>query len=395
MKGHWEERFESRYGRWRGFVDDLVMRYLDCGLFEAGFARVQCRDCHAEYLVACSCRGRGLCPSCGAKRAAAFAAFLRDDVLEPVGHCLWTFSIPRLIRPYFMHHRELLGKLCHAAYETVAELMAAGVEGFRTGMVAVVQTSGDLLKVNPHVHAIAPRGGWDHEGRWVPVPFVDTAAAAELLFRHKLLSFLKAEGLLSDERAALLLSWQHHTGFSVDSSVKVEPEDGVGLERLARYILRPPVSLERMRWEGGAEDVGYTLKPKPGKPRSEEHLDPLDFLARVIAHVPEPRLHTLRYMGWYNNVSRGRRRKAQDTAAAARRPELAAERQARRRAWARLIRRVYETDPLTCSKCGGAMRIISVILDPAVIKTILDHIRKKETQARAPPGGADSLAVAS
>jgi hypothetical protein len=90
VKGQWEDRFEQRYGHWRGFVDEVVTRYLDCGVFEAGFARVQCRDCHEEYLVACSCKGRGLCPSCGAKRAAAFAAFLNDEVLEPVGHAMWT-----------------------------------------------------------------------------------------------------------------------------------------------------------------------------------------------------------------------------------------------------------------------------------------------------------------
>jgi hypothetical protein len=155
--GQWEERFESRYGRWRGFVDEVVARYLDCGVFDAGFARVQCRDRHAEYLVACSCKGRGLCPSCGAKRAAAFAAFLHDEVLEPVGHALWTFSIPKLIRPYFLHHRELLGKLCHAAWETVQELMAAAageVDGFRTGMVVAAQTAGDSLGLNPHLHAL-------------------------------------------------------------------------------------------------------------------------------------------------------------------------------------------------------------------------------------------------
>ena len=53
---------------------------------------------------------------------------------------------------------------------------------------------------------------------------------------------------------------------------------------------------------------------------------------------------------------------------------------------AQLVRRVYEVDPLVCTKCGGEMRIVSVILDPAVITTILEHLRKKkDTGARAPP----------
>ena len=51
----WEERFESRYGFWRGFVDDAISRYLDCGLFEHGFARVRCGTCRHEFLVALDC----------------------------------------------------------------------------------------------------------------------------------------------------------------------------------------------------------------------------------------------------------------------------------------------------------------------------------------------------
>ncbi len=104
VKGLWEERFERVYGFWRGFVDDVVNRYLDCGLFEAGFARVFCDDCHDEFLVALSCKGRGFCPSCSAKRAAIFAAFLREEVLEPVGHAQWVFSLPKMLRPYVLYH---------------------------------------------------------------------------------------------------------------------------------------------------------------------------------------------------------------------------------------------------------------------------------------------------
>jgi len=131
-----------------------------------------------------------------------------------------------MIRPYFIHHPELRGKVCRAAHETVQEMMAAaaiGSEGFRTGMVAFVATAGDLLNVNPHVHAVVPRGGWDARGVWAPVPFVDIDAA-ERLFRAKVLLFLVGEGLLSDERARVLMSWRHNSGFSVDDSVRFEPE---------------------------------------------------------------------------------------------------------------------------------------------------------------------------
>ncbi len=112
-----------------------MKRYLDCGLYENGFARVRCPACHEEYLLAFSCKTRELCPSCAARRAAATAVLLREEVLEEVG-------------------------------------------------------------------------------------------------------------LLTEERIELLLSWRH-TGFSVHNRVRVEPEDGPAVERLARYIMRPPMILLR------------------------------------------------------------------------------------------------------------------------------------------------------
>ncbi len=146
VKAIWEERFEKKYGFWRGFVDTVVARYLDCGVAEAGFARLKCDGCGSERLLTLSCKQRGICPSCDAKRAAAFAAFLSDELLENVGHCLWTFTLPKMLRPYFMRQRELLGDLARLAYETIKELMleAAGDPHARPGVVVVPQTFGSV-----------------------------------------------------------------------------------------------------------------------------------------------------------------------------------------------------------------------------------------------------------
>ena len=63
---------------------------------------LKCSDCGRERLLTLSCKQRGICPSCDAKRAAAFAAFLQDELLEKVGHSMWTFTIPKMLRPYFL-----------------------------------------------------------------------------------------------------------------------------------------------------------------------------------------------------------------------------------------------------------------------------------------------------
>ncbi len=131
VKGVWEERFEHRHGFWRAFVDDQALRYLDCGLFENGFARIRCPDCAEEYLLAFSCKTRELCPSCAGKRSAATAAVLAEEVFEDVAHAQWVFVIPKMLRRYFLHHRELLGKLAKAAWDISSAGKRDGVEDLR------------------------------------------------------------------------------------------------------------------------------------------------------------------------------------------------------------------------------------------------------------------------
>ena len=112
-------------------------------------------------MLTLSCKQRGICPSCDAKRAAAFAALLKDELLENVGHCLWTFTIPKMLRPYFMYRRELLGDLVRLAYETIHELLseAAGDPKARPGVVAVPQTFGSVLNVHP-IRIASPLAGF-------------------------------------------------------------------------------------------------------------------------------------------------------------------------------------------------------------------------------------------
>jgi hypothetical protein len=343
--------------------------------------------------VATSCKRRGFCASCAAKRAAIFGAFLREEVLEQVPHAMWTLTIPKILRRYFLNHRGLLGKLARAGFETVQELMIEAVGGdksFRTGMVAVVQTAGDLLEWNPHVHALAARGGWTRDGSWVPIPYIGTRAA-ELLFRSKVITFLKAEGLLSDERIEMLRSW-NHSGFSAHNSATVQPEDHDQIERLARYLLHPPVSLDRMRIDEASGQVLYRRKRGRGLGMTQA-FDALDFFARMLMHLPKPRLHTTFFYGWYSNSSRGRRRKlrsgdSSDPEPSSSREELpdAAERRRLRRLWATMLRRILEVDPLTCRECGSEMKIVAFIMDPPIIRKILGHLAKTTgKRGRAPP----------
>ncbi len=182
--------------------------------------------------MAFSCRERGLCPSCGAKRGAEVAAFLADEVVEDVGHAQWVFTVPKMLRYFFFRQRELLGDMSRLACETIRELMAAAADDktLCPGMLTFIQTFGEKVNPHPHLHALLSRGGWTPSAEWIPVPYVDPKAA-ECLFRHKVLSFLRREEVISQERLEMLLPWRH-SGFSVHNEVRLPAADTKALEAL-------------------------------------------------------------------------------------------------------------------------------------------------------------------
>ena len=211
-------------------------------------------------------------------------------------------------------------------------------------------------------------------------------------------ALLQRAGLLDEDRTRLLLSW-HHSGFSVHNSVTVPAGDGRALEALARYCLQSPVSLARLRWTPGSETATYL--PRDGHDDEKaEPLDALDFVARLLAHVPDPRRLLVHYYGAYSNVVRGKlkaRNEAQQAEPLASGPGVhpppppacaSPSSAALRRGWAQLLRRVYEIDPLVCPRCRAVMRVVSFITEGRVSRRILDHLgasAHRAIQDRAPP----------
>ena len=76
------------------FVKAEFDAFLECGILAHGFLRLRCADCAHEKLVAFSCKRRGFCPSCGARRMAETAAHLVDHVIPRVPVRQWVLSFP-------------------------------------------------------------------------------------------------------------------------------------------------------------------------------------------------------------------------------------------------------------------------------------------------------------
>jgi hypothetical protein len=171
-------------------------------------------------------------------------------------------------------------------------------------------------------------------------------------------------------------------------------ENRQGAVRLGRYMIRCPIVLKRLRWETDSGDVVCRGRPsrRGGPDGSEARWDVLEFLARVVDHIPEPSQQTVRYWGFYANAARGQRRKATQAGDTTRAPGRQEDDEFARRArlsWAKLIRRVYEVDPLLCPFCGAEMKILAFILDFATAKAIRKSLelpaQEPEPLAHAPP----------
>jgi hypothetical protein len=111
----------------------------------------------------------------------------------------------------------------------------------------------------------------------------------------------------------------------------------------------------------------------------------MEWLANLCSHIPNRGEQMVRYYGYYSNVSRGKRQKegSDETIPCILEPQ--GDEKIFRRNWARLIQKIYEVDPLICPKCKGAMRIVSSIEDPSVIRDILKHLGIWLVRPRPPP----------
>jgi rRNA maturation protein Nop10 len=177
-------------------------------------------------------------------------------------------------------------------------------------------------------------------------------------------------------------------GFSLHAGVATKAHERDKLERLCRYIARPAVSTQRLSLTCNGQ-VRYELKTPYANGTTHILFEPLDFIAKLVALVPRPRVNLTRYhgifaphsqyralitpaMGGRNKPTSGDNRTPAECRASM--------------TWAQRLKRVFNIDIETCAKCGGAVNVIASTEDPTVIKTILAHL-----DAIAHPAGGDRL----
>ena len=144
------------------FIQDEFEAYLQCGILAYGFLRVRCAECAHEKLVAFSCKRRGLCSSCGARRMAETAAYRVDRVMPPVPVRQWVLSSPIPLRIVLAARPELLTPLLRIVHQVITGFLVEQA-GLRrgpadAGSVTLIQRFGPAANLNVHLHCLVLDG---------------------------------------------------------------------------------------------------------------------------------------------------------------------------------------------------------------------------------------------
>ncbi|MDP9000949.1 MAG: transposase zinc-binding domain-containing protein, partial [Myxococcota bacterium] len=285
------------------YVEQEFRAYIGCGDFSRGFSRARCDACGHDLLVAFSCHGRSVCPSCCGRRMANVAAHLVDRVLPDVPVRQYVLTLPYELRKLAAFKADVLTALARIFVEAVftvyrSRARRGGLEDTQSGAVNFVQRFGSL-NLHVHFHLLLLDGVYarDAQGRLVfhpaeaptaadleaivarvarrsvvwlrkhghlddsplearsnetPVQTALDACAAIAMGRGKVASLPRDDAqdeahCDTDERPDKPVLAFERDGFNVHAGVRIEAGDDLGRERLARYGARPPLSLERLR----------------------------------------------------------------------------------------------------------------------------------------------------
>jgi hypothetical protein len=210
------------------------------------------------------------------------------------------------------------------------------------------------------------------------------------LFRERLLARLVERHAISEELVKKLFAWRH-PGFSAHVGEAIPFEHKKAMEDVACYLVRNALSLKKLVYLDGQQAVLYRSRMNPSLGRNFEAMDPLEWLARMADHIPDPGQHRTILYGEYANRTRGARQRSEPGLATA---PAESPRQPCSPTWARLISKVYQVDPLVCTRCGQKMQMIAFLTDQLSIRRILDHLGLNTTPQDRPPPVREILRVA-
>ena len=341
------------------FVKREFESYLGCGIPSLGFMRLKCCECEEERIVAFSCKKRGFCPSCCAKRMAESAAHLVDNVLPIVPYRQFVISFPYPLRFWMLSDQALMDKIHHLVISTISDFykdqaISAGVKDPKSGSICFQQRFGSALNLNPHFHILFMDGVYtktDHGLKFKKAEKISDDQVAMILDKisARIIAYLKKKGYLDedgdrilnlfmdtvDENESSVLLKSHsicskiafgpnagqyvkkigvgfgfaeeiplargklcfsQNGFSLHAATRIKSMQRDQLEDLTSYLARGPISDERLELTS-ENTVRVELKSRWSDGTTHIELSPSEFIEKLASLVPPPRRHLVRWYG--------------------------------------------------------------------------------------------------
>lgn len=412
------------------FVERELRDTISCGSPALGFLRIRCSDCHHEMRVPYSCHGRAACPSCGARRMAEMAATLVDRVLPDVGLRQWVVTAPFELHGLLLADASFLQAFIGIVVTTIFSHLGAkgvtlGIDGGRTGAVTFVQRASSALGAFPHLHILVLDGLYTKNAEASPPVFhalpPPSARDEEIVSTAVCLrveALLRRRGLVDSDRgpadrpSSQLERWYARAseqraqlatvdpegeptarpsargrppstgavaGFSVNARTAVQAGDREGRERLARYVARPPFADAQLKEVAGGR-IAFELSRPRWSGETHVLFEPLALIRRIAWMIPPPGKHVATYRGVLAPAARWRAEIVPIEVKLRHEPMPKASsgsveiRESPRIAWARLLARTWGVDALKCERCGGRMQVLAALIDPSVVRKILEHL---------------------
>ena len=349
LTDHWDE-FDELYGyRTRDVVKKEVKKIIKCGSLDNGYIEYECPSCKEVKKVGFRCRSR-FCNSCGKVYVDNRAENMVSKLVNSV-HRHMVFTIPQELRKLFQKNRKLLSLLPKCAADTLKSWFEERnkKEKYTPGIVAVIHTFGRDLKWNPHVHILVTEGAAGESVDWLKVSYIPYDMLRKRWQKLLLDGLTKEVGKRNIQNLKNKLYRRNKDGFYVHAKPKVKNEKAA-TQYVGRYTGRPAIAQSRIRDYDGEKVTFYYDDHNDGK-RKEVTLDAIEFIKKLVIHIPEKQFKMIRYYGIYGKNAKPREKLIMMKSISDKVKEF----KRKQDNWRVRIMKAFGHDPLKCEKCGKTM----------------------------------------
>ena len=273
-----------------------IDKMIHCGDPSFGGAMYGCPHCGKLKFVPFRCHSR-FCPTCGNKYAMDRTISMSFKLVN-VTHRHCVFTIDENLREFFLKDRSLLDCLFHSVNSIITRMFFKmnKSKNFTPGFIMVLHTFGRDLKWNPHIHCLISEGGYSDDGFWRNVKHFDYTFLRNA-FRTALLNEMESKIGSSFKKVKAKCYREHQQGFYVYAKPNLcDPR--IVVKYIGRYLGRPVIATSRIdKYDG--EMVTFHYNRHEDEQYIEETIPAMEFIQRLIRHIPEKHFKMIRYGGIY------------------------------------------------------------------------------------------------